>query len=119
VFKSLGHMGVQVPGYKPQDSVSVCAQGNVRLPSAVRGLGRVGYGHAAAEGPAEISRRLDPRVTWRAGDDDTVTAEWALGPHRVSTDLRVDAGGRLLAVSIRRWESPAATRGASTPSGER
>ena len=69
-FKSLGH--------KPQDSVSVCAQGNasarasldprarsgngrsgraVRLPSAVRGLGRVRYGHAAAEGPGKFPPR--------------------------------------------------------------
>src|SRR6266566_1631051 len=65
-------------GYKPQDSASVCTQGNasarasldsrarsgngrsrraVRLPSAVHGLGPGWVRHAAAEGPAETPRR--------------------------------------------------------------
>jgi hypothetical protein len=67
---------------------------------------RSAAGRLAGEAVWTPAAFLDPRVTWRAGGDDTVTAEWALGPHRVSTELRVDAGGRLLAVSIRRWGKP-------------
>jgi hypothetical protein len=67
---------------------------------------RSAAGRLAGEAVWTPAAFLDPNVTWRVGGDDTVTAEWALGPHSVSTELRVDAGGRLLAVSIRRWGKP-------------
>jgi hypothetical protein len=49
---------------------------------------------------------LGPEVTWRARDDSTATAVWAVGSHQVSVDLRVGATGQLEFVTVHRWGNP-------------